>query len=771
MTPPRPRRTAAPQVAYHSSGARAGAYARWTVRARWWIVGTWVVGLVLLFLVGSRVSSAGDGLASIIPLDSPAIQAELRSVQEFGYPLSSRTVVVQRDAAGLSPFVQAESVLDAVASDQTPQQPPLLGALPLSNSVPISGFTAERGTTVLTYLFMDPRSSFSRQQRAAQAYIDEKLDRPDDAVVGVAGSVPARAEQARIVAEKLPVLELLTVAAIVLLVGLNFMSVVAPLLALAASAVAFVCTVELAHVLGGLVGIAAPAELEPLLVALLLGVVTDYTIFYLSALQTRGAQGGSWPDAVEAAVASYTPIVVAAGLTVAAGTASLLAASSDFFKGFGPAMALAILVGLAVSVTLVPALLAILGPAVFWPSPPRPAGESRLSGLRPVRRVRHAVQRLELMRHLTRRGVAAVVLAGCLVALALSSLPLRNIDLGVGFTTSLPSDNSVSRAAAAASAGFSPGISSPTTLLIEAPGVTSRVSQLSDLQLAVAELPGVSGVLGPAQNITQRTLGVVLSNSGNAARMLVVFDHDPLGAAAINDLTTLRERLPAMQAATGLGDVTISIVGDTALAQGLVGSTGRDLVRIAIAAVIVNLLLLVIFLRALVAPLYLLASSILALTASLGATVGIFLGFAHHDGLTFYVPFAAAVLLVALGSDYNIFGVGHVWEEAGHRPLREAIMVAVPQSTRAITAAGITLAVSFGMLVVIPLSPFRELGFAMALGILIDVLVVRSLMVPALLTLVGQASGWPGPHLRGSSRPRPTKVDQDDEPVVVAEPA
>ncbi|MEO6999277.1 MAG: MMPL family transporter, partial [Terracoccus sp.] len=97
-------------------------------------------------------------------------------------------------------------------------------------------------------------------------------------------------------------------------------------------------------------------------------------------------------------------------------------------------------------------------------------------------------------------------------------------------------------------------------------------------------------------------------------------------------------------------------------------------------------------------------------------------------------------------------GVGRVWEEARSLPLREAVIKAVPESSRAITSAGLTMAVSFGMLAIIPLSPFRELGFAMACGILIDAFLVRSLLVPALLVLVGPASGWPGPNLRRSRR-------------------
>ena len=150
---------------------------------------------------------------------------------------------------------------------------------------------------------------------------------------------------------------------------------------------------------------------------------------------------------------------------------------------------------------------------------------------------------------------------------------------------------------------------------------------------------------------------------------------------------------------------------------------------------------------------WLAASLIPLLTASLGLTTVVFQTLLGHDGLTFYVPFAAAVLLVALGLDYNIFGVGQVWEHARRSPLPEAIRTVMPRSTKAITAAGITLATSFALLALVPLRPFRELAVTMSLGVLIDVLIVRALLVPALLTLLGRASGWPGPRFRAAHDP------------------
>ncbi len=734
MSSPHPESTA--------PGRLSDAYARAIFRFRWFVVAFWIGAVAVSTAYLPLLGAGGDQVASIIPVDSPAIRAEFRSINAFGYPLTSRTVIVQRDAAGLSPYTQAESVLDALAVNQAEQPYPLLGALPLTNSLRLFPGTSENNTTVLTYLFMNPFAGFGDQQAAAQRYVDENLVAVDDHTIGVAGSVPARAQQAGLVSERLPVLELMTVLAIAVLVGLNYRALLPPIMALTASGVAFLITLRLGGLVERLLGLAVPAELEPLLVALLLGVVTDYTIFYVSAFRNELDLTGHPRTATMRAVSSFTPIVLAAGITVAAGTAALLAAKSSFLQAVGPAMALSIVVGLAVSVTLVPAFIAIFRSAIFWPS--------RSRGRQPVRPAvvsetaeSHESQR-RFVEWLIRPKHAALVLTGCVAGLLIASLPLLHVNLGIGFTQSLPAGNQVRLAAEAASEGFAPGITAPTTILIEGEGVTQERRELDAFQALVAAEPGVAGVLGPADNLTPVEAGVVLARSTNAARLLVIFDHDPLEATAIDDLATLRSQLPALIRESGLEGTVVSIAGDTALAENLVQATGEDLIRIAIAAIVINFLLLAIFLRALVAPLYLLASSVLALAAAMGLTTLVFQDILDGEGLTFYVPFAASVLLIALGSDYNIFGVGHVWESAKHVPLKVAIVRAVPASTRAISAAGLTLAVSFAMLWVIPLRPFRELGFAMAIGITLDVLVVRTLITPCLLALVGTASGWPG---------------------------
>jgi len=687
------------------------------------------------------LGSGGEKLEGFVALDNPAVATELRSYEIFGLPLISRVAIVQRDADGLSVSAQAEAVLRAVAVNQGAYDTPIVGALPVPNTFGAFPGSKERGTTVITYLFSDPRSGFAYQQRIAEDFAQAHLSDPDDRYVGVTGSVPARAQQGRIIADSLHVTEVATVGAILLIVGLTFRSVVAPLVTLFTAGVAVVVTLGVLGTVARLLGVSVPADLRPLIVALLLGVVTDYAIFFLSGLRHRVGEGLPTSAAARRASVDFTPIVVVAGVTVAAGTGALVVAQSALFRGFGPGMALTVLIGLIVAATLVPALMGVLGPWAFWPSHPRVRAASS-EHARPAR----------LLTVVTRRRPAAVAAALCLVGLLAAASPLTQLNLGLAFVQSLPADDRVARAAAAAQEGFAAGILSPTEILLEGPEVGAQRDALERLEAQLEDQPGVAAVLGPGDAPVEGRYDVLVARSGNAARFLVIFDSVPLGAQAIDDLTRLRSQLPALLAKAGVQDVEIGVAGDTALSQGIVDRTTDDLLRISLAALAMNLLLLVLFLRALVAPIYLLASSVLALLASLGLAVLVFQGLLGQDGLTLYVPFAAAVLLVALGSDYNIFAVGHIWQVARRRPLPQAIATAVPQSTRAITSAGAALAASFGLLALVPLRPFRELAFLMSAGILLDVFVVRAVLVPSLLTLVGPASGWPSKRLRGRGR-------------------
>jgi RND superfamily putative drug exporter len=229
--------------------------------------------------------------------------------------------------------------------------------------------------------------------------------------------------------------------------------------------------------------------------------------------------------------------------------------------------------------------------------------------------------------------------------------------------------------------------------------------------------------------------------------MLLVLGNDPFSSGAIDTVERLRTGLGDLTRQAGLDVTRTELAGQTALAAETVHQAESDIVRLALAALAVNLIFLMLFLRAIVAPVVLLGASVLALGAALGVTVLVSRLFGWGD-VAYYTPLAAAVLLLSLGSDYNVFVVGRIWQEARTRPLADAVAVAVPAAAKPVTLAGLVLAGSFALLALAPVIALRQLAVALSTGVLIDAFIVRSLLVPSLITSLGPVAGWPGKALR-----------------------
>lgn len=747
-----------------SDGGPARRYAELVVRLRWPVLAlvaliTW---LALAMLPG--VAGAGGGLSGILSNSGPAIQAQIDAVTRFGLPVLTRVAVVQRDPAGLEPGTVVRAVAQSIKigratlTGDPAADPDLLAAFPLVNTPALVPNAAEANTTIVTYLFTDPTAGLFAQNGAGYRYLGQL--EPRDAPVGVAGAIPAQIEQGTVIGRELPLVEAATLAAIAVIVGLNFRSAVAPLITLVTAAAGYLLADRAIGGFAGALGVAAPAELEPIVVALMLGIITDYSIFFLIGMQRRLLRGEPDRAAARGAVGEYLPIVLTAGLTVACGVAALVVAEFGLFRELGPGLAVTVLVGLVVAVLVVPALLAVLGRRVFWPSRLRPRDVDPRTGAGPGED-EGAVPRSRLIEFLTDRRRAAAAAVAVTLVLALATTPLIALRGAIAPIESLPPDTPARVATEAATAGFAPGILSPTEVIVSLPDIADLRPALTALDAALQRQPGVTTVLSPDDQPLLEPLGLFLAPDRGAARFLVVFDSDPLGATAVEHLRRLQAALPTLLARLGLGGAEVAFAGDTAVGLSLADRAGADLGRVAVAVALVSLLLLVLFLRALVAPLYLLASNVLSVGAALGLTTLVFQVLGGADGLVFYVPFAAAVLLVALGSDYNIFAVGYIWEQARRRPLAQALAVAVPRSTRAISVAGLALAVSFGLVALIPLASFQQLAFALGVGVVLDAFLVRAVLVPALISLVGPVSGWPGRRLAG---PRTEDEPEPAEP-------
>jgi putative drug exporter of the RND superfamily len=703
------------------------------MRLRLLVVPAWIVAAVLATTqLPSFTDRPSSELGGLVPTHSQSLSVEAQGVRAFGTPLLSRVAIVQRDPGGLSRDEQVRALRRAVRIDRGQDEVlhSIAFALPISNTGGVFPSSREHGTTVITYLYFRPGTSVGAQLALAQTYV-ERIRSDGDPVAGVTGTIAAREAEFEEISHALPIVEAATVALIALILLVAFRAVGPPLVTLGAAAVSYLISVRLLTWLGDRMGTEIPREVQPVLVALLLGLTTDYAVFFLSGVRRRLVEGEPRVRATYAAARNVLPIVVTAGLIVAVGSGSLVIGNLGFFRAFGPGMAVTVLVTLAVAVTLVPALLAIFGRALFWP------------GLRTAEPREPSEGRRRLGRFATARPVAIALVVATAAGLIVAASEARSTALGLTLFRGLPASNEVSRASSAADQGFTRGIIAPTEILLRAPGLGEKRDELVRFQSSLAGAPGVAGVIGVADQPEWVHQPLFVNDRGDAARFAVVLNDDPLSTRAIGTLHRLRDELPSMVNRSGLGGVAVGVAGDTALADDAVKTVHSDIARVALALLLANLVLLALFLRALLAPLYLLAASVLALTAAIGITTWVFQGVLGHQDLTYYVPFAAAVLLLSLGSDYNIFIAGRIWQEAERRPFRAAIRYATPRASRTITTAGVTLAGSFALLALIPIRPMRELAFVMAVGILVDSFLVRSILVPSLAASFGPASWWP----------------------------
>ena len=728
---------------------------RFTVTTlRWVVVLAWVATAVALtVLMPYRPDNSGSNLSDLLPNDSPIFKVEQRIFQEFKVPLLSGTTVVVHQPDGLSLLTRADSLLWALATTQDTEQShtqPKPGTIAAAIPMPTG-----RTDLTVTYLYVAPGTGLRDEVRLADQYAAHFKNQADVSSY-VTGFVPAQIAQLDYLDARLRLFEIASVLVIVCVVALAFRSLLAPLVVVGVAVLGYLVYFPLLSSLAAALGFTVPSQLEPVIVALLLGVVTDYCVLLFSAFRDELRRGIERKEAARAALRVNAPIITVAGFTVAGGTIALLAAPFHVFRGLGPALALTVLVGLGVCLTLAPAIMTILGLRLFTILPVR-GSQSQNGFLRPV-----PAHRYRSLKLLTYRGTAliAVLLVG--VGLAVAASPLIHARLDLSYVSALPKDDSVSEGADLLAAAGLRGISAPTEILVERPGVAADRSALTRLQDELAQQPGVARVIGPSDLLMSRPRGVLISESGNAARYLLIYDSDPLGARAIGHVRQLESDLPQLVTQSGLSDAQVSMAGQTLFASEVAQLTRRSIEITVATALLIELVILILYLRAFVAPIVLLAASALSVAAALGLTTLVFQDVLGQQGLTFYAPFAAAVLLIALGADYTVFSVGSIWQEAGRRPLAQAIMAAVPRTSRAITTAGVILAATFALVAIIPLATFRQIAFAMTVGLMIDTLIVRPVLTPALLTLLGHRASWPSSRItRGERRTVTTGVKSE----------
>jgi RND superfamily putative drug exporter len=712
---------------------------------RFLILPAWAAAAVLAIAQLPAVfDSESAELGSLLPRSSEALAVERRAIDEFGLPLLSRTLVVANQPGGFSLRQGAAASSYIATIDRRPEGKGDFRAVPLLNAPGL--LEGQRlGTTLVVYLYIDPELDEAEATETADGFAAGLRRASGAASVEVTGALPATRAETKIAMSDLLWVELVTIALVVGILAIYFRSLGVPLLGLATVAIAYLLADRILGWMGERYGIEIPREVDPVLVALLFGTLTDYLVFFVSGYRRRLLEGERSRDAAAAVTAELLPVVLTAALMIAGATLTLLISGVRFLSAFGPGLAVAVAVGAAVAVTFVPAALATFGRLLLWPG-----GETGSAG-------RGSEEQPEGGARGRLVGLAAhhpiVVAVPCLVALGVAASGVRDMALGNPVVRGLPESSSPRRGYEDVAAHLGPGVVGPTMLVLEEPGIAGRSADLAALQARLGEAEGIAGVVGPADQPAGARYGVFLAPSGNAARYVLVLGSDPNGPEATRILSRLEADLPQLLQESHLGGANAGVTGDTTIASELNEDTWQAFERVAPAGLAVLLVLLWALLRSRTAPLYLVGVSVLTVAAALGLTVYVFQELLGYGELAFFVPVATAILLLALGADYNVFLISRIWHEADRGNLRAAIESAGSRASRAITVAGLILALSFAAVALIPILAFRELAFAICVGLLLDTLLARTLLIPALVSLFGRGVGEEEGFLRESAAP------------------
>jgi RND superfamily putative drug exporter len=708
----------------------------WTLTARlivWLcfpILLAWIAGTVLATAhLPSAFESESDQLGSLLPRSSSALEVESKAIKTFGTPLLSRTIVIAHQPGGFS-AAGIEAASRYIATTDQQEGGDAMRAVPL---VDAPGLLAARrtATTLVVYLYIDPSLGESESQDRAERFASGLKRATGADAAEVTGALPATRAETSVTNTHILWVELATVLLVVAILAFYFRSVGVPLLGMASVGIAYLCTDRVLGWLAERFGITIPQEADPVIVGLIFGVLTDYLVFFVSGYRQRLLEGIDPRRAVVEVTGELLPVIFTAALMIAGATLTLLISGMSFLAAFGPAMAVAVGVAAAVAMTLVPAALAIFGRALLWPHRLVAEDTDQADGADADSGARGALI-----------GVAVrfptLVAVLCLLVLGAAASGLGEMALGNPVIRGLPETTSPRRGYELAATGLGPGVLGPTMLVLEDEGIATRKNELARFESSLSEQDGVAGALGPGAGRLPGGSGILLAPGGNAARFVLILDGDPDGARASKALSGLEAALPTLLGHSGLGGATVGVTGDTTIATELSEDTWSAFARVTPAALAVLLALLWALLRSRTAPLYLVGVSVLVVAAALGLTVYVFQDLLGYGQLAFFVPVASAILLLALGADYNVFLINRIWRAADQTELKPAIRTAGSQAGRAITVAGVILALSFAVVALIPIQSFREIAFAMFAGLMLDTLIARTLLIPALVSRFGR---------------------------------
>jgi putative drug exporter of the RND superfamily len=683
-------------------GAVAGSVVRLIIhrRAKYLIIVFWAILAVVAGPLASRLADVEKNEAkSWLPGSAESTRA-LEAQSAFASPNSLPAVVVYERSSGLTPADQQKIAADASRFGQISElDGKVVGPVPAAD-----------GDAAQVIVPLDLGTEGWNRAGAIVSTIKQTAgDGANGMTVYVTGPAGNAADSIKAFEGIDSTLLYATIAVVVVILLFTYRSPVLWLLPVISAGVALAVAQAVIYLLARHAGLTVNAQSAGILTVLVFGAGTDYALLIIARYREELRRYEDRHQAMAIALHRAGPAIIASASTVVAGMLCLTFAETNATRGLGPVAAIGIAVGLAVMLTLLPALLTSAGRWIFWPNRPqygRP--DPTVTGF--WSRVGAAIARHARLTWIV-TTLALVALAAGIVQL--DATGLSNKEAFRSMTDSVAGEEVVAR-------HFVAGSGSPVTVI-------STASRADAVRATFAATSGID-----PKSVTPPVV------RGGIAYLQGTLTDPADSNAAFNTIDRVRVAVHAVPEAQAL------VGGNTAVNLDVQRAAVRDrnkIIPIVLAVVVVILMLL---LRAAIAPLLLIATVVLSFAAALGASALVFRHVFGFGGADAALPLFVFVFLVALGIDYNIFLMTRVREEAAKYGTRRGTVIGLAATGGVITSAGLVLAGTFLVLATLPLTAFAEIGFAVAFGVLLDTVVVRSVLVTALNLDIGRHIWWPG---------------------------
>jgi RND superfamily putative drug exporter len=678
---------------------------------KWVVLALWIIAFMVLGGFAGKLTEVQNNEASSwLPGNAESTRA-LEKMEPFQDPNAIPTTVVYEKEAGFSPADLAtmkEQATELQAMDDVEGE--VIGPLPSED-----GQAAQ--TTVTFNLGSEGWNLMPGIAEDIQDIAD--LDGADVYIAGAGGQAVDSAESFEGLDSTLLFAAL---GVVILLLLFTYRSPILWILPIVSVVVALTSSLGLIYFLAKYADLTVNGQSQAIVSILVIGAGTDYALLLVARYREELRRHEDRHEAMAFALHRATPAIIASASTVIVGMLCLMLAEMNSTAGLGPVAAIGVGVTLLAMITLLPALLVIFGRWMFWPK--RPGFGSHEP---------------------TSTGIWAKV--GAWIAprprkvWVVTTLVLAIASLGV---LTLNTN----------------GLSTEDSYTKEFPSVTGQ-KVLTEHGLADASTPvmvvadadqadGVAAAMGGIENLEPPSEPVIKDGVAFITANLTV---DSTTTAAFDTVDEVRTAVHGVDGAGAL------VGGQSAIFDDMLVANTRDSKVIIPVTLVVVLLILMLLLRAIASPLILIATVVLSFGAALGISSLVFKYVFDYPGADPSFPLFVFVFLVALGIDYNIFLMTRVREETAQRGTRAGSLVALSATGGVITSAGLVLAATFGVLASLPLVFLVELGFAVALGVILDTIVVRSVLVTAINLDLGSKIWWP------------SKLDRGDNAVALEEPA